>query len=221
MGERMEILHDVLLQLLGLTLYSWSRRTCYWYDYGRNPEDQVQRYFDLLGDDVNVARILGGMAATLSFFVFCFLLSFICSSQVRGARLFLAFFMACILTTLQGLTFLIFQSELCEGGNCEFSRGAGFSVAAIVSFFLAGIAFVFTTNYPGDRPIKRGDEDSVNKMLSDEEATRKEEPQDATYQEAEPKEDNNMFQDEEVAGYPQGNDDNVPTADSKLSDAEA
>jgi hypothetical protein len=149
-------------------IFSWLvllvfHRTCYWYNEGNNPQNQVQKYFDLLGDDWNVARIFGGLSATLSFYVFCYLLSFVCSSQVRGARYFNIFFMCCILTTLQGLTFFIFRSELCSGDNCIFGRGAGFSVAAIFAFLMAGLCFLITKDYPGDRDLGIMKEQQVNK----------------------------------------------------------
>jgi hypothetical protein len=136
-----------------------------------------------------------------------------------------------VLTTLQGLTFLVFRTDLCEEKGCTFSRGAGLSVAAIVAFFLAGICFLFASDYPGDRPIKRGDEGSVNKMPSDEEATRKEEvheeglavePEDPSEEEIIEEEVFNedvAFQDEESAVQDQSN--GIVTADSRLKDAEA
>jgi hypothetical protein len=55
-----------------------------------------------------------------------------------------------VLTTLQGLTFLVFQTDPCKDKGCTFSRGAGLIVAAILAFFLAGICFLFTSDYPGD-----------------------------------------------------------------------
>lgn len=130
-----------------------SLRTCYWYNAGSNPENQVEKYFELLGDDWNVARILGGLSSSFAFYLFCYMLSFTCSSQVRGVRYFNIFFMCCVLTTLQGLTFLIFRTDLCADDNCTFGRGAGFSVASMSAFFMAGICFLWTKDYPGDRLI--------------------------------------------------------------------
>jgi hypothetical protein len=64
---------------------------------------------------------------------------------------------------MQGLTFLIFRSELCSGGNCTFGRGAGFSVAAIFAFFMAGLCFAMTKDYPGDRDLGAKKEQEINK----------------------------------------------------------
>jgi hypothetical protein len=79
------------------------------------------------------------------------MISFICSSQVRGVRFFNFVFLSVALTTSQGLTFLVFHSDLCSEKGCTFSRGAGFSVAAMISFFLSGLCFLATKDYPGDR----------------------------------------------------------------------
>jgi hypothetical protein len=100
--------------------------------------------------DWQTARIFGGVAASLGFYFFCYLLSFICSSQVRGVRYFNVFF-SFVMAGFQGLTFLVFASELCEEYGCTFSRAAGFSVAAMASYAIAGISFIFTHDYPGER----------------------------------------------------------------------
>ena len=94
--------------------------------------------------------MFGAVAVSCSFYFFCYLLSFICSSQVRGVRYFNVFF-TLALCCFQGLTFFVFRSDICEENGCIFSRGAGFSVAALASFLIAGISFLFTHDYPGDR----------------------------------------------------------------------
>jgi hypothetical protein len=81
-------------------------------------------------------------------------MSFICSSQVRGVRYFNSFILSVVLVICQGLTLLVFRSDLCNEYGCTFSRGAGFSVAAVACFFLAGICFLFTKDYPGDRVVE-------------------------------------------------------------------
>lgn len=100
--------------------------------------------------DWQTARVFAGVAASLAFYFFCYLLSFICSSQVRGVRYFNVFF-ALTLCCLQGLTFYVFKSDICDEYGCTFSRGAGFSVAALASFLIAAVSFLFTHDYPGDR----------------------------------------------------------------------
>mmetsp|Transcript_22775 Transcript_22775/g.53975 ORF Transcript_22775/g.53975 Transcript_22775/m.53975 type:complete len:304 (+) Transcript_22775:309-1220(+) len=137
-------------QYIGLLTWQRLDSTCYWYNEGSNPEDQVQRYFDLLGMDWRTARVFGAVSVSCSFFFFCYLLSFICSTQVRGVRYFNVFF-TLTLCCFQGLTFFVFRSDICEENGCIFSRGAGFSVAALASFLIAGISFLFTHDFPGDR----------------------------------------------------------------------
>jgi hypothetical protein len=129
-------------------------RSCYWYDFGFNPENQVQIYINLLGEDWEIARVLGGISTTLSFYFLCYSTSYICSAQVRGVRYFNSFLLSVVLVTCQGLTFLVFTSELCQDYGCTFSRSAGFSIAAMICFLLAGICFLFTHDYPGNRFVE-------------------------------------------------------------------
>jgi hypothetical protein len=227
------------LRLSGLFL---CYRTCYWYNEGDNSQNQVEIYFDLLGDDWNVARIFGGLSASLSFYLFCYLLSFVCSSQVRGVRYFNIFFMCCVLTTLQGLTFFIFRSDLCSGGNCTLSRGAGFSVAAIFAFFMAGLCFIITKDFPGDRNLGAKKEQEVKKYgfstdADEEEGTQKKEApevkeNDVIEEKANPTEEveEEIIEEEVVDEYDDEEVDNVletknatnlNAVDSGLNDAEA
>jgi len=138
-------------QYVGFLTWQKLDGMCYWYSLGANPENQVEKYFDLLGSDWDIPRIMGGMSASLAFYLFCYLLSFNCSSQVRGVRYFNIFILSAVLTTMQGLTFLVFQSSFCEENGCSPGRGAGFSIAAVFCFFIAGLIFWRTTDYPGDR----------------------------------------------------------------------
>ena len=136
-----------------ITNQIYRLRSCYWYNEGNNPEDQVQKYFDLLGSDWRTSRVFGGISASLSFYYFCYLLSYICSSQVRGVRYFNIFFSAIVLTGFQGLTFLVFTSKVCEENGCTFSRAAGFSVAAMTCSVIAGLSFFLSKDSPGERLI--------------------------------------------------------------------
>jgi hypothetical protein len=132
-------------------------RSCYWYNLGSNPEEQIQTFIDILGKDWEMSRICGGLSSSLSFLFFCYLLSFTCSSQTRGVRYFNTVFLCVVLTALQGLTFLTFYSnnDFCEEYICTFSRSAGFSVVSMGCFFLSGLCFCCTHDYPGPRWKKK------------------------------------------------------------------
>jgi hypothetical protein len=132
-------------------------RSCYWYNSGSNPEEQIQTFIDILGKDWEMSRICGGLSSSLSFLFFCYLLSFTCSSQTRGVRYFNTVFLCVVLTALQGLTFLTFDSnnDFCEEYVCTFSRSAGFSVVSMGCFFLSGLCFCCTQDYPGPRWKKK------------------------------------------------------------------
>jgi len=138
-------------QFVGFLTWKKLDGSCYWYDYGLNPEEQIKTFIiDILGRDWEIPRIFSGLSASLSFLFFCYLISFTCSSQTRGVRYFNTVFLCLILTTLQGLTFYD-NSTFCEEYICTFSRSAGFSFAAIGCFFLSGLCFFFTHDYPGPR----------------------------------------------------------------------
>ncbi len=111
----------------------------------------MEAYFDILGSDWQVARIFGGITASLALYSFLYLLSFICSSQVRGVRYFTMFFIAVVLTTFQGLTFMVFRSSLCDQQGCTFSRSAAFAVCSIGCLLISGLCFLNSRDYPGDR----------------------------------------------------------------------
>ena len=133
-------------------------RSCYWYnEEGSNPEEEIQTFIDILGKDWEISRICGGLSSSLSFLFFCYLLSFTCSSQTRGVRYFNTVFLCVVLTTLQGLTFYTFDSnnDFCEEYICTFSRSAGFSVVSMGCFFLSGLCFCCTQDYPGPRWNKK------------------------------------------------------------------
>ncbi|KAG7351940.1 hypothetical protein IV203_007988 [Nitzschia inconspicua] len=225
-------------QYIGFLTWQRLDGTCYWYNTGNNPQNQVQQYFDLLGDEWNVARILGGLSASLSFYMFCYLLSFVCSSQVRGVRYFNVFFMCCVLTTLQGLTFLVFRTELCEEMGCTFGRGAGFSVASMFAFFMGGLCFLMTKDYPGDRAIGSEKAQGNASPADEEEGTQKrdaleeEEEVEVIEEEVVPEgEEEEIIEEEVIDEYEEEEEEpgkveeqdtaNIQTVDSRLKDAEA
>mmetsp|Transcript_4112 Transcript_4112/g.4663 ORF Transcript_4112/g.4663 Transcript_4112/m.4663 type:complete len:465 (-) Transcript_4112:274-1668(-) len=138
-------------QFVGFLTWKKLDGSCYWYNSGVNPEEQIKTFVvDILGRDWEIPRIFSGLSASLSFLFFCYLLSFTCSSQTRGVRYFNTVFLCLILTTLQGLTFYD-NSTFCEEYICTYSRSAGFSAAAIGCFFLSGLCFCCTHDYSGPR----------------------------------------------------------------------
>jgi len=142
-------------QYIGFLTWQKLDGSCYFYTSGSDPVNQLTEFRDLLGRDWEMTRIVAMISACLSFVYFCYLLSLTCSSQVRGVRYFNAVFLSVILTALQGITFLSFESNFCEEYGCTFSRSAGFSAASMACFFLSGLCFCCTSDYPGPRSNKR------------------------------------------------------------------
>lgn len=142
-------------QFVGFLTWKKLDGSCYWYNFGSNPDEQLLTFSDILGRDWEMARLVAIASSSLSFLFFCYLISFTCSSQVRGVRYFNTVFLSVVLTTLHGVTFLALDSSFCEEYGCTFSRSAGFSVASMGCFFLSGICFCCTTDYPGPRWNKK------------------------------------------------------------------
>lgn len=142
-------------QYVGFLTWMMLDGSCYFYVDGSDPAGQIQEFFDILGRDFEMARIVAMLSACLSFVFFCYLLSFTCSSQTRGVRYFNTVFLSVILTGLQGVTFVSFNSSFCDEYGCTFSRSAGFSVASMMCFFLSGLCFCCSTDYPGPRSSKK------------------------------------------------------------------
>lgn len=136
-------------QYVGFLTWKMLDGSCYFYFDGLDKRGQLEEFQDILGKNWEVARLVAMLSACLSFVFFCYLLSFTCSSQVRGVRYFNTIFLSVVLTGLQGVTFLSFDSSFCEEYGCIFSRSAGFSVASMACFFLSGLCFFCTTDYPG------------------------------------------------------------------------
>jgi len=142
-------------QYVGFLTWQKLDGSCYFYNSGLKPVGQLTEFRDILGRDWELTRIVAMLSACLSFVYFCYILSFTCSSQVRGVRYFNAVFLSVILTGLQGITFVSFESSFCEEYGCTFSRSAGFSAASMACFFLSGLCFCCTSDYPGPRSNKK------------------------------------------------------------------
>ena len=131
------------------------RSNCYFYTEGKDWENQIDQFIDILGQDWELARLIAYISTSLNFVYFCYLLSFTCSSQVRGVRLTNVVFLCVILPALQGIVFICFDSSFCDDYGCTFSRSAGFCVGAMASFFLAGLCFLCASEYPGVQPSSK------------------------------------------------------------------
>lgn len=102
-------------------------------------------------------------------------------------------------------------------------------MASCVSLFLAGVCLLWTADYPGDRPIKRDGEESVNKVLSGQstddvvpvEEENKPIVEAVVEEDDEEEEVENDFHDEEVVENLQQTNDSIPATGSRLNDAEA
>jgi hypothetical protein len=94
-----------------------------------------------LGNKFDAARGLGTTALVLGFLIWIFYLVAVC---VRfGPTPFKLIGGLCILTCLfQGLVFLVFKSELCDGDfrGCSLGVGGKCGISATVFWFLAGIS---------------------------------------------------------------------------------
>jgi hypothetical protein len=135
---------------LGMLRFQMEDGQCYmWDDYYVSVEEQVQFYMEIvLGPDWYRSINFAVTADACGILVFLYLTSYCCSTQIRLVR-YATGIVAFITATFQGLTFMVYNTQWCEDNGCSFGRSAGLSVGAAVCFFLAGLAFFFTRNYPG------------------------------------------------------------------------
>lgn len=134
----------------GFIFFAKPNGECYWYDYGVDPNGQVDWYIRVFTPEWNVARgfaVVGFVGGLVMFF---YSLSLTCSAQVQGMRFFAGFFLCVPLSCFQALTFLAFSSDFCQEVECDFSRSSTFSTVSACMYFCSGLLFIFMTNYPGD-----------------------------------------------------------------------
>jgi hypothetical protein len=127
--------------------------SCYRYDQflddiGRG--DQIKLYWHILGRTWQIAGVVALLSTVFSILFFLYTTSFCCSAQVLPIRYLNGIFLSVFLELIQGSTFVVFGSNFCDENGCSSSRSAGFSVGAILCFFFAGMAFLLTSDYPGD-----------------------------------------------------------------------
>jgi hypothetical protein len=107
-------------------------------------------FFDIMGSSWQNAAFAAMSAVIFALGFFLYSTSFCCSSQVRAIRYLNGLVLSIFLVVVQGSTFIAFNSTFCDDNSCSFSRAAWFSVVAMLCYFVAGIAFFFTRDYPGD-----------------------------------------------------------------------
>jgi len=147
---------------VGFITFELSDGHCYWYDGGNVVDSQLttlEAYWNILGDEWLIGLVLTWVCAIFAWYFFLYTLSFCCSSQVKCCRYTNGFCLAFVLVVVQACTFIVYGSKFCTENNCSFSRGAGYSIGAIVCYLIAGLAFFLSKDYPGD--LYNNDDDEV------------------------------------------------------------
>ena len=138
---------------LGFFMYenSETQYCYYWSDNSfASIQDQIDFYINnVLGPDWFQPLNLAWAATSVSFLFFLYVTSYCCSAQIRPFRYMTGVFIGIVITVFQGLAFLVYDSQWCETYQCSFGRSAGFAVGAATCFFLSGIMWCMTKDYPG------------------------------------------------------------------------
>ena len=136
--------------------------------------DQIIYYIqDVLGSNWYPVILLCSSATILSFLTFLYIISYCCSTQVRGIRLFIGLFISIIITLLQVIgTYLIYDSNWCNNNNslsldleeegsleleCNIGRSTIFSIVASCCYFLSGLFFISMSDYPGRKRLNENE----------------------------------------------------------------
>merc|ERR1712238_546331 len=130
-------------------------------------DEQLEYYLQtVLGSQWYPSILLLSLSTFLALLVFLYVISYCCSTQVFGIRFFTGLFISIVLTLLQGLgTYLVYASEWCnETDICTIGRSTIFSIVASCCYFLSGLLFIFTSDFPGKQQLQdivRSDEDAA------------------------------------------------------------
>ena len=159
---------------LGLITYQLDNGACYFYDTNIRlvdnstilgtktiwGEQQLEYYItEVLGPNW-YGSIATAVAATIvAFLTFLYIVSYCCSAQVRGVRMFVGLFLSLIIVVLQGMAFLVMSSPWCADNGCTMGRSGVFAIAASTGFFVSGMFFCTMTNYPGATALARAKAD--------------------------------------------------------------
>jgi hypothetical protein len=135
-----------------------------------------------LGSKMDAARGLGTTALVLGFCIWIFYLVAVC---VRfGPTPFKLIGGLCILTCLfQGLVFLVFKSEVCNGENrgCSLGVGGKCGISATVFWFLAGISSCAAgKKEDGDAPVAEAQNDKAQDDEAQDDKAKEDNAQDET-----------------------------------------
>lgn len=152
---------------VGFLTFQTQYGQCYLYnDTSQISEWILQKYWTILGQEWATGFIIASFCVAFAWYIFWYSVSFCCSSQVKFCRYLNGFFLAVVLVVLQGCTFLVFGSTFCKENNCVFSRTAGYSIAAMVCYMIAGIGFFLSSDYPGPRrPQGEEIQDATNNVV--------------------------------------------------------
>jgi hypothetical protein len=133
---------------LGYYTFQLPNKGCYWYSNRTLDNPGVLRaYVGVLGDAWSLGRAVGTTASALALLLWGYMMSYICTAQARPFRYALVLALCTVLVTIQGLTLTIVGSSWCKTQKCSLSRSAGFSIGAMVCYFVAGVSFFFTRDY--------------------------------------------------------------------------
>jgi len=167
---------------LGFFFFEDTNGECTWDRH--HHDDTLDEYWDYLGhsDWEDAAR--AAVAATwISFLFFIWVMVFSCAAQPKILRYLGAALLIILLTVLQSVPFMVVDSDFCNKHDCSLGRSAGYAIAAVVLFFVAGVLLFFTRDYPGrDRvepqplvlapaPVLAPADDHTSKSSGDENAT--------------------------------------------------
>jgi hypothetical protein len=109
--------------------------------------DKFGDYQELLGSDWLSKRNTGIAAAALAWFFWLWLLIMACKAHTRMLRWVVGFLIGVVLTCLQGTTFGVLNSDLCDQYGCKMGQSAMFAITSTTLFFLTGIVMFFTKDH--------------------------------------------------------------------------
>merc|ERR1712238_367532 len=121
-------------------------------------DEQLEYYLQtVLGSQWYPSILLLSLSTFLALLVFLYVISYCCSTQVFGIRFFTGLFISIVLTLLQGLgTYLVYASQWCNETDtfCTIGRSTIFSIVASCCYFLSGLLFIVTSDYPGKQQLQ-------------------------------------------------------------------
>lgn len=120
-----------------------------------NTNDEIIFYLnETLGQDWRVSIGLCGSALGLGVIIFLYSTSFLCSTQVKGFRIFLGALVGFLMPLLMAIgTVMVHQSEWCDIYGCSMGRSTIFSIVAAVCFVVSGIFYWTMENWPGQEEL--------------------------------------------------------------------